>query len=48
LHARDGQWYAFSILMNGLPGGGPQAKVLQERMVRAIDSASGGIATSAP
>ena len=38
LHARDGQWYAFSILMNRLAGGG---KPVQERVVRAIDDAAG-------
>ena len=38
LHARDGQWYAFSILMNRLAGGG---KPVQERIVRAIDDAAG-------
>jgi D-alanyl-D-alanine carboxypeptidase/D-alanyl-D-alanine-endopeptidase (penicillin-binding protein 4) len=37
LHARDGQWYAFSILMNHLAGGG---KPVQERIVRAIDDAA--------
>ncbi len=34
LHARDGNWYAFSILMNRLAGGG---KPVQERIVRAVD-----------
>ena len=38
LHARDGQWYAFSILMNHLAGGG---KPVQERVVRAIDDSVG-------
>lgn len=38
LKARDGQWYAFSILMNALPDGADaQAKLLQERIVQAID-----------
>ena len=37
LHARDGNWYAFSILMNRLSGGG---KPVQERVVRAIDDAA--------
>jgi D-alanyl-D-alanine carboxypeptidase/D-alanyl-D-alanine-endopeptidase (penicillin-binding protein 4) len=39
LHARDDQWYAFSILMNGVPH---QSKIevneLQERIVKAVDS----------
>lgn len=34
LRARDGQWYAFAILMNGLNGG---VKPLQERIVQAVD-----------
>ena len=34
LHARDDQWYAFSILMNRCPGGG---NAVQDRIVRAID-----------
>ena len=39
LHARDDQWYAFSILMNRLAGGG---KPVQERIVKAIDDSVGG------
>jgi serine-type D-Ala-D-Ala carboxypeptidase/endopeptidase (penicillin-binding protein 4) len=35
LRARDDNWYAFSILFNGIPGGG---KPLQEAIVRAIDN----------
>lgn len=38
LHASDGNWYAFSILMNGVPRGmNSGAKLLQERIVRAVD-----------
>jgi D-alanyl-D-alanine carboxypeptidase/D-alanyl-D-alanine-endopeptidase (penicillin-binding protein 4) len=38
LKTRDDQWYAFSILMNGLPRGmNLGAKQLQERIVKAID-----------
>jgi D-alanyl-D-alanine carboxypeptidase/D-alanyl-D-alanine-endopeptidase (penicillin-binding protein 4) len=42
LKSKDNQWYAFSILMNNLPGGtNPTAKTMQERMVRAVDQAAG-------
>lgn len=35
----DDRWYAFSILFNGIPRGtNSGAKVLQERIVRAVDS----------
>jgi serine-type D-Ala-D-Ala carboxypeptidase/endopeptidase (penicillin-binding protein 4) len=38
LHAKDGNWYCFSILFNGIPEGtNSGAKVLQERIVRSID-----------
>jgi D-alanyl-D-alanine carboxypeptidase/D-alanyl-D-alanine-endopeptidase (penicillin-binding protein 4) len=37
LHARDGQWYAFSILMNRVPES-PEVKVIQEKIVKAIDT----------
>jgi D-alanyl-D-alanine carboxypeptidase/D-alanyl-D-alanine-endopeptidase (penicillin-binding protein 4) len=38
LKARDEKWYAFSILMNNLPGGtNNTAKDMQERVVAAID-----------
>ncbi|MGA3066739.1 MAG: D-alanyl-D-alanine carboxypeptidase/D-alanyl-D-alanine-endopeptidase [Tepidisphaeraceae bacterium] len=38
LHARDDRWYCFSILFNGIPEGtNSSAKILQERIVRAID-----------
>jgi serine-type D-Ala-D-Ala carboxypeptidase/endopeptidase (penicillin-binding protein 4) len=47
LKAKDGQWYVFSILMNGLPEGtNGGAKLLQEKIVKAIDAdASAGIAS---
>lgn len=39
LRAKDDQWYAFSILMNGLPyKSNSTAKALQERIVRALDA----------
>jgi len=39
LHARDGQWYAFSIMMNGIPyKSNTLAKTLQEKIVRALDN----------
>jgi len=39
LHARDGQWYAFSIMMNGIPyKSNTLAKSLQEKIVRALDA----------
>lgn len=39
LHAKDGLWYAFSILMNGIPDGSNSgAKTLQERIVKALDA----------
>jgi D-alanyl-D-alanine carboxypeptidase/D-alanyl-D-alanine-endopeptidase (penicillin-binding protein 4) len=38
LHAKDNNWYCFSIMFNGIPeGSNSGAKVLQERIVRAID-----------
>lgn len=40
LNARDGQWYAFSILMNSISDAAT-AKVLQERIVRAVDMSVG-------
>lgn len=43
LHAKDDGWYAFSILFNNVPAGGTAgAKVLQERIVRAIDASTAG------
>jgi D-alanyl-D-alanine carboxypeptidase/D-alanyl-D-alanine-endopeptidase (penicillin-binding protein 4) len=39
LHAKDGQWYVFSILMNGIADGSNSgAKTLQERIVKAVDA----------
>jgi D-alanyl-D-alanine carboxypeptidase/D-alanyl-D-alanine-endopeptidase (penicillin-binding protein 4) len=39
LKGRDGEWYAFSILMNGVPGGAnARAKAVQESIVKAIDA----------
>ena len=41
LKAKDGEWYAFSILMNNLPAGtNNTAKEVQERIVGTIDSNS--------
>ncbi len=41
LEARDGNWYAFSILMNGIPELSNSAvKPLQEAIVRAVDANS--------
>ena len=38
LKTRDDRWFAFSILMNDLPGGtNPTAKEMQERIVTAVD-----------
>jgi serine-type D-Ala-D-Ala carboxypeptidase/endopeptidase (penicillin-binding protein 4) len=38
LHAKDNNWYCFSIMFNGIPEGtNSAAKVLQERIVRCID-----------
>lgn len=39
LHARDGQWFIFSIMFNGIPPGtNSGAKILQERIIRSLDS----------
>jgi serine-type D-Ala-D-Ala carboxypeptidase/endopeptidase (penicillin-binding protein 4) len=39
LHARDDQWYAFSIMINGIPRlSNSEVKVLQEKIIRAIDN----------
>jgi D-alanyl-D-alanine carboxypeptidase/D-alanyl-D-alanine-endopeptidase (penicillin-binding protein 4) len=39
LHAKDGQWYVFSILMNRIPDGSNSgAKSLQEKIVKALDA----------
>lgn len=41
LHAKDGNWYAFSILMNGIPHlSNSSIKPLQERIVRAVDQST--------
>jgi D-alanyl-D-alanine carboxypeptidase/D-alanyl-D-alanine-endopeptidase (penicillin-binding protein 4) len=46
LKTKDGQWYVFSILMNGLPSGtNGGAKALQEKIVKAIDAESAGVAS---
>ncbi len=38
LHAKDDNWYCFSIMFNGIPeGSNSGAKVLQERIVHALD-----------
>ncbi|MGD0461682.1 MAG: D-alanyl-D-alanine carboxypeptidase/D-alanyl-D-alanine-endopeptidase [Tepidisphaeraceae bacterium] len=38
LHAKDDNWYCFSIMFNGIPeGSNSGAKFLQERIVRAVD-----------
>jgi D-alanyl-D-alanine carboxypeptidase/D-alanyl-D-alanine-endopeptidase (penicillin-binding protein 4) len=45
LHAKDDNWYCFSIMFNGIPeGSNSGAKVLQERIVRAIDQRALAIA----
>ncbi|MDP9175959.1 MAG: D-alanyl-D-alanine carboxypeptidase/D-alanyl-D-alanine-endopeptidase [Planctomycetota bacterium] len=45
LHAKDDAWYCFSIMFNGIPEGtNSGAKVLQERIVRAIDQHEASIA----
>lgn len=42
LKARDNNWYAFSIMINGIPrGSNSEIKPLQERIVRAIDTDAG-------
>ena len=39
VHARDGQWYAFSIMVNGIPRlSNGEVKLLQERIVKAVDA----------
>lgn len=39
LHAKDGNWYVFSIMMNGIPHqSNSEIKVLQERIIRAVDN----------
>ncbi len=42
LKGRDGSWYAFSILMNGIPHlSNSQIKPLQERIIHALDAGGG-------
>ena len=42
LEARDGTWYAFSILMNGFPNkSNSSIKPMQDRIVKAIDDQAG-------
>ena len=42
LKARDGQWFAFAVMANNIPGGSNgEVKPLQERIVRAVDAAAG-------
>ena len=45
LRAKDDNWYCFSILFNGIPEGtNSGAKILQERIVRALDQHAMAIA----
>jgi D-alanyl-D-alanine carboxypeptidase/D-alanyl-D-alanine-endopeptidase (penicillin-binding protein 4) len=42
LHTKDDSWYCFSILFNGIPDGtNSTAKILQEKIVHAIDANAG-------
>jgi D-alanyl-D-alanine carboxypeptidase/D-alanyl-D-alanine-endopeptidase (penicillin-binding protein 4) len=42
LQARDGNWYVFSILMDGIPDhSNSMIKPLQDRIVQAIDQQAG-------
>jgi D-alanyl-D-alanine carboxypeptidase/D-alanyl-D-alanine-endopeptidase (penicillin-binding protein 4) len=43
LKAKDGHYYAFSILMNKIPDD-PTAKILQEKIVKAVDSHASALA----
>lgn len=43
LKSKDGQYYAFSILMNRIPDD-PMVKVIQERIVRAVDNHASAVA----
>jgi D-alanyl-D-alanine carboxypeptidase/D-alanyl-D-alanine-endopeptidase (penicillin-binding protein 4) len=46
LHARDDGWYAFSIMMNDTPPGSASGcRVLQDRIVRALDINTGQLAS---
>jgi D-alanyl-D-alanine carboxypeptidase/D-alanyl-D-alanine-endopeptidase (penicillin-binding protein 4) len=45
LHAKDNSWYCFSIMFNGIPEkSNSGAKVLQERIVRAVDQRATALA----
>ena len=45
VHARDGEWYAFSILMNDVPSGtNHRAKEIHEKIVEAIDGSVASVA----
>jgi len=40
LHAKDDQWYVFSIMINGIPHqSNSEIKVIQEKVIRAVDGA---------
>jgi D-alanyl-D-alanine carboxypeptidase/D-alanyl-D-alanine-endopeptidase (penicillin-binding protein 4) len=43
LKAKDGQYYAFAILMNKIPDD-PMAKILQEKIVKAVDAHASAVA----
>jgi serine-type D-Ala-D-Ala carboxypeptidase/endopeptidase (penicillin-binding protein 4) len=39
LQAKDGQWYAFAVMVNGIPRlSNGEVKLLQERIVKAVDA----------
>ncbi|MDB5301207.1 MAG: D-alanyl-D-alanine carboxypeptidase/D-alanyl-D-alanine-endopeptidase, partial [Phycisphaerales bacterium] len=41
LKARDEQWYAFSIMMNGIPRlSNSEIKQLQEKIIKAVDTST--------
>ncbi|MDB5295827.1 MAG: dac [Phycisphaerales bacterium] len=42
LHSKDGGWYAFSVMINGIPAkSNGQVKLLQERIIKAVDAEAG-------
>lgn len=46
--AKDDQWYAFSIMMNGIPHlSNSEVKVIQEKVIKAVDSSTLGAAAQA-
>ncbi len=48
LRARDGGWYAFSILMNGIPHlSNSEVKLLQEKIIKAVDASTAATASTA-